>query len=92
MSVKAVIVMMAGVVVLLCACAQYIERVRRDRVERHIDRRLTQLEHQVAELRGQAESISRDMTVRVGELERRARQAEAPDPMDLFKEDDWNES
>ena len=54
--------------------------------------RLTQLEHQVAELRGQAESISRDMTVRVGELERRARQAEAPDPMDLFKEDDWNEN
>ena len=26
------------------------------------------------------------------ELERRARQAEAPDPMDLFKEDDWNEN
>lgn len=92
MSVKAVIVLLAGMIVLVCACAQYLERVRRDRVERHIDGRLTQLEQQVADLRGQAENISREITVRVGELERKARQAEAPDPMDLFKEDDWNEN
>ena len=78
---------------LLYLSVDYSEWRRRISKEAGIDRRICALEKEIRDLREQVEAMRRELTVRLSEMEKRiSMREEAPDPINLYGEDDWDET